>query len=305
MSIWIGGTAVGIAIGFAGGALIASAYGWRTAFFVTAAPGLLFAILAFRLREPLRGAAEQVGPTLAHAREASMSMLVKLLSIPTLRWTIFSQTAVFFVLGANAYWLPTALTRRFDMSVGAAGTLAGAVIVIGGLIGTLLGGWLADSRRKRSLAADLEVSIIGFVLGAILIVVALVAPFAIFLPAFLLTVVCLYLYTGPFAAIQQNVVVPTLRASAVTISQLIGHVFGDSYAAAAVGLLSDALGNLQTALLIVSPTLLLLGAALAAVALRSIARDTEQMDRAWAIRESEPGSARGVVEQVGHSRVAG
>jgi len=287
-SIWIAGTAIGIAVGFAGGGLIAAAYGWRAAFFVTAAPGLLFAILAFRLREPLRGAAESVGPAIAHASEASLHMLVKLLRIPTLRWTILSQTAVFFVLGANAYWLPTALTRRFDMSVGAAGALAGGVIVLGGLLGTLLGGWLADRRRRHAATADLEISIVGFMLGAVLIVVALVAPFGLFLPSFLLTVICLYLYTGPFGAIQQNVVVPTLRASAVTVGQLISHVFGDSYAAAVVGLLSDSLGSLQTALLVVSPTLLLVGAALAALALRSIQPDEVAMDKAWAARTLAP-----------------
>jgi MFS transporter, Spinster family, sphingosine-1-phosphate transporter len=287
-SIWIAGTAIGIAVGFAGGGLIAAAYGWRAAFFVTAAPGLVFAILAFRLREPLRGAAESVGPAIAHASEASLHMLVKLLRIPTLRWTILSQTAVFFVLGANAYWLPTALTRRFDMSVGAAGTLAGGVIVLGGLLGTLLGGWLADRRRRHAATADLEISIVGFMLGAVLIVVALVAPFGLFLPSFLLTVICLYLYTGPFGAIQQNVVVPTLRASAVTVGQLISHVFGDSYAAAVVGLLSDSLGSLQTALLVVSPTLLLVGAALAALALRSIQPDEVAMDKAWAKRGLTP-----------------
>ena len=33
---------------------------------------------------------------------------------------------MFFVLGANAYWLPTLLTRRFGMDVAEAGTLAGA-----------------------------------------------------------------------------------------------------------------------------------------------------------------------------------
>jgi MFS family permease len=287
-SIWIAGTAIGIAVGFAGGGLIAAAYGWRAAFFVTAAPGLVFAILAFRLREPLRGAAESVAPAVAHASEASLHMLVKLLRIPTLRWTILSQTAVFFVLGANAYWLPTALTRRFDMSVGAAGTLAGGVIVLGGLLGTLLGGWLADRRRRHAATADLEISIVGFMLGAVLIVVALVAPFGLFLPSFLLTVICLYLYTGPFGAIQQNVVVPTLRASAVTVGQLISHVFGDSYAAAVVGLLSDSLGSLQTALLVVSPTLLLVGAALAALALRSIQPDEVAMDKAWAKRGLTP-----------------
>ncbi len=221
MSIWSAGTAFGIAAGFAGGGILAAQFGWRSAFFVTAAPGLLFALLAFKMREPLRGAAEAQGPTMKTTQEASLRKMLDLLRIDTLRNTILSQTALFFVLTANAYWLPTLLTRRFGMSVGEAGTLAGGVIVLGGLIGTLLGGYLADWRRKRSHRADLEVSIVGFLLSGVLVSIALVAPAAWFLPVFLLAVVGLYLYSGPFTAIGQNVVVPSLRASAVTVTLLV------------------------------------------------------------------------------------
>jgi hypothetical protein len=70
---------------------------------------------------------------------------------------------------------------------------------------------------------------------------------------------------------------------------LIAHLFGDSYAAAAVGLLSDALGSLQMALLIVSPLLLLVAAVLACLALGSIQSDTTAMDHQWSNRQV-PGS---------------
>ena len=285
MSIWSAGTAFGIAAGFAGGGVLATRFGWRPAFFFTAAPGLLFALLAFGLREPLRGAAELEGPRLERTRDASVQKMLDLLHIGTLRNTIFSQTALFFVVGANAYWLPTLLTRRFGMTVGEAGTLSGGVIVLGGLIGTLVGGYVADWRRRQSARADLEVAIVGFLAAAVLVSAALVAPVEWFVPFFLLAVVCLYLYTGPFTAIGQNVVVPSLRASAVTVTLLIAHLFGDSYAAAAVGLLSDAVGSLQIALLIVSPVLLLVAAAMAALALSTIHADTERMERDWKQRQ--------------------
>jgi predicted MFS family arabinose efflux permease len=58
MSIWDAGSADGIAVGYAGGGLIASALGWWSAFFFTAIPGLILSVLAFTIREPLRGAAE-------------------------------------------------------------------------------------------------------------------------------------------------------------------------------------------------------------------------------------------------------
>ncbi len=290
MSIWSAGSAIGIALGFAGGGLIAASLGWRAAFFASAVPGVVFAILAFRLREPLRGSAEERGPRLERTTDASLKTMFGLLRIASLRWTILSQTALFFVLGADAYWLPTLLTRRFGMSVGQAGILSGAVIVLGGLVGTLLGGWVADWRRRSSARADLEVAIVGFVGAAVFVTIALVASAEVFVPAFLLAVVCLYLYSGPFSAIGQNVVLPSLRASAVTLTLLIAHLFGDSYAAAAVGLLSDALGSLQTALLIVSPLLFLVAAGLACLALSSIQADTNAMDERWSTRDM-PGSS--------------
>lgn len=65
---------------------------------------------------------------------------------------------------------------------------------------------------------------------------------------------------------------------------LVSHVFGDSHSTFDVGALSDAVGSLQTALLITSPTLLLVAAAVAATGLRSIARDTEAAETSWAQR---------------------
>jgi hypothetical protein len=172
------------------------------------------------------------------------------------------------------------------MDVAEAGTLAGGVIVVGGLVGTLVGGSAADWRRRRSPRADLEVAIVGFVSAAVLVGLALVVPATWFVPLFLLAVISLYLYTGPFTAIGQNVVVPSLRGSAVTLTLLIAHLFGDSYAPAAIGLLSDAIGSLQLALLIVSPALLLVAAGLASLALPSIHADTLNMNREWRARGS-------------------
>jgi hypothetical protein len=68
---------------------------------------------------------------------------------------------------------------------------------------------------------------------------------------------------------------------------LISHLFGDSHAPADVGWLSDRLHSLQLALLITSAPLLLLAAAVAATALRSVDRDSEIMERTWAEKGSE------------------
>jgi MFS family permease len=293
MSIWNAGTALGIAVGFAGGAFVAQHWGWRTAFFITAGPGLLFAVLAFNLREPLRGAAEERGPRLGVTEHANLGSLIALMRIRTLRAVILAQTALFFVLAANAFWLPVALSRRFGLGVAAAGSVAGGVIVIGGLLGTLLGGWLGDYRSRRHPRGNLEVGIAGFLLATVTITVALLTTsFSLFLVAFFLTVIFLYLYAGPFVAISQNIVVPSLRASATTLTLLIAHLLGDSYSTYVVGSLSKQLGSLTNALLLVSPALLLAAAAVAAMGLGSIERDTAAMEQAWA--GATPGEVPGV-----------
>jgi len=292
MSIWGAGSTVGIALGFAGGGYLADKFGWRAVFFIAGGPGLLFALLAYRMREPLRGAVER-GPSLAKTADAGLKQFLELLRIPTLRATIIAQTLLFFVLASNAFWLPTVLQRRFELSATKAGLLAGVVIVVGGLIGTLAGGWLADKRALTTPRAHLEVGIAGFVAGAVLVTIAILSPLNIgpvpvFVPMFLLAVIALYLYAGPFTALSQNVVSPGLRASAVTLLLFIAHVFGDSHSPFDVGLLSDWLGgNLQLALLITSPTLLILAAVAAAMGLKTVKQDTERMEQDWAARGAE------------------
>ncbi|MEA2655994.1 MAG: transporter, Spinster family, sphingosine-phosphate transporter, partial [Chloroflexota bacterium] len=134
MSIWGAGSTLGIAVGFAGGGYVAEKFGWRDAFFFAAVPGILFALLAFGMREPLRGSVEERGSAVKRTSEATLKTFVGLLRIPTLRAAILSQTVLYFVLASNAFWLPTLLNRRFGLSVSQAGLLAGVVLVLGGLI---------------------------------------------------------------------------------------------------------------------------------------------------------------------------
>ena len=298
MSIWGVGSTLGIAVGFAGGGYIADKFGWRNAFFFAAVPGLLFALLAFGLREPLRGSVEERGPAVRRTSDANLRTFLGLMRIPTLRATILSQTALYFVLASNAFWLPTLLVRRFDLSVSQAGLFAGIVLVLGGLVGTLAGGWIADRLARKNPAAHLQVGIVGFLIGAVFIVISLVAPLnigpiPIFVPAFLITVIALYLNAGPFTAVAQNVVSPALRASCVTMLLFVAHVFGDSHSTFDVGFLADRLGSLQAALLITSPTLLIVAAIIAATGLRSVRPDVQAMEDEWARRPAQAANAAG------------
>src|SRR5438270_481542 len=159
---------------------------------------LVYAVgtIPFGIWEPRRGAAEERGPTTRAAGAVTAGTVLNLLRIPTLRATIAAETALFFVLGGAAFWLPTYLSRQYGLGTGAAGTLAGGVLVLGLLAGSLVGGSVADRlTRRRAAASNLPVGIAGFVAGAVLVALALVMPnLILFVPMFLLGSGALYLY---------------------------------------------------------------------------------------------------------------
>ena len=82
-----------------------------------------------------------------------------------------------------------------------------------------------------------------------------------------------------------------LVPSSVTMLLFVSHVFGDSHSTFDVGFLADKLGSLQAALLITSPTLLIVAAILAATGLRSVRPDTQAMEDDWAKRPAQPAGA--------------
>src|SRR5260370_4483976 len=99
------------------------------ALLIAALPGGILRILAFPVREPLRGSMEKVGVAVSRTTDATARAFVNLMRIPTLRAAVLSQTVLYFVLASNAFWLPTLLHRRFDMSLTGAGMLSGGVLL--------------------------------------------------------------------------------------------------------------------------------------------------------------------------------
>jgi len=80
----------------------------------------------------------------------------------------------------------------------------------------------------------------------------------------------------------QNVTLPSLRASATSMSISFGRAFG-ALGPLAVGIVSDlAHRDLGLSLLLLTPTVFLLGAACFALALGSMKRDVEAMEESWA-----------------------
>jgi MFS transporter, Spinster family, sphingosine-1-phosphate transporter len=242
-------TPMGSALGYLVGGAVGEAYGWRVAFFVAGGPGLALAIVAMLLPEPTRGAMDDAAePGSASesgsASEPSMRETVRrLLRSPGWRIDTVGTTLMTFALGGLAAWMPTYLQRAHGLDLAQAGTGFGAVTVVAGLVGTLLGGWLGDRAQARGAGGYFRVSGVGLLLGAPFTVAMVLMPSAgAALAVAFVAELLLFLNTGPLNAALLASVPASMRARAVAINVLCIHALGDAISPPLMGLVSERWG---------------------------------------------------------------
>jgi MFS transporter, Spinster family, sphingosine-1-phosphate transporter len=281
---WVsGGLRAGVGIGLIGGGLVASRLGWRAAFLFAGVPGLFLAFLALRLKEPARGGSETVKATRPVGGEFSWMIYRGLLRIPTALAVIATVTFGFWVTAGIGYWIPIFVQRRFEVGVGQAGGIAGLPLLVGGLVGTFGGAWLVDRLTRRRASGAFEVTAAAFVLGAGFAAIAFsTRALPLFIASYLVMVTCLGVFIPALQAVAQSVILPTQRATGVTLALLLGNLLGNAIAPFAVGALSDAIGDLGRSLLIATVSACILAALASAAGIRNAGRDARRMDEAWA-----------------------
>jgi MFS family permease len=139
---------IGAALGYILGGTLGQAYGWKVPFYAAAAPGLLVVLLVWIfLREPARGASE---PLAIRPDRATLAGLTHNAAY----WTAtLGMAMMVFTLGGISVWMPTFLYRYGHYSLAGASQILGAITVVDGILGTWLGGWLAQRWLRRNKAA--------------------------------------------------------------------------------------------------------------------------------------------------------
>lgn len=236
---------VGAALGYLIGGAVASRWGWRSAFFVAGGPGLVLALVSLLIKEPAR--------TTTQERPNVRRDIGTLVRIPVYRKAVLGYCAYTAAIGAFSHWAPTFLVERYAgaLSLKTATFWFGIVTVVGGIVGTAVGGVLADAGKRRAPedAASLRSTelrkLFRLCAGASLIGAPLAAAcflsgshgtfFAIVGP----TEVVLFVATSPINALLLRSVPSELRASALALSIFAIHALGDFWSPALVGLLAD------------------------------------------------------------------
>ncbi len=269
MAIYAIGGNVGLLTGFAAGGYIAANYGWRTAFFVIGAPGLIVALLTLiSIKEPQRGASDGIDASTNEPSSFSGTMRF-LWTQPSFRWIIVGTTLVQFLGTGVINWLPSMLARTHGMVEDEVGLKLGLVIGVAGSIGTLVvGGIIADRLAKRDLRWGVWLVALGqlmLIAGYSLVLLAPTGDLAIL--AFLLPGVFATFFMGPILALTQALAPTNMRATAGAILLFVISLIGAGLGPVAVGAMSDLLepslgqDSLRTALWIAPITAVFAGIA--------------------------------------------
>lgn len=250
MSLYMLGGFAGTIVLSLGGPLLSAAYGWRAAFMLLAALGVImaFVYLRYAREKPQAGSASQL----------ALNDIAMLLRHP-LMWVCSAlQFVRFAVVTAYMVWLPSLLVVDRGMSVQHAGFVIAMAAAFTAPSNTL-GGYVSDRLRNPPL-------VIG---GALAVLACTAALLAITesLPLLLLLIavnsIFLQFYFGPLFMVPLEVLGPRIAGTATGFSNLFANI-GGFLTAWAMGAIKDQSGSFSAGFLTIS-VICVLGVALAAV----------------------------------------
>jgi MFS family permease len=234
LSIFYVAIPVGAALGYVAGGELGRLWGWRAPFFICAIPGLaLAALYGWVGTEPERGASDRVMPTLNRAT------VWGLFKNPAFLTATLGLAALTFAMGGISNWVAPFLERFAGLSVANAGLTVGAITVVDGIAGTLVGGWIAQRWLRTDHRALYLLSFWSVALTLPCGALVFFGPRAWAIPALFAAEFFLFLNTGPLNAAILNSVSAPVRATAVSINLFCIHCFGDTFSPTIIGAISD------------------------------------------------------------------
>jgi MFS family permease len=237
LSIYSFGIPLGTMIGAVAGGWLAKTYGWRIAFMVVGAPGVVMALLVkLIIKEPPRGHSDPAErPALAedvaaHAVGAAggswlgrefgqLGAVIGRLfgSWPVLNMVLGVTLASFAGYGAGQF-APPYFNRAFGLDYATVGLIFGLVGGFSAGVGTLAGGFVSDWASKRNAAWYSLTPAIGLAIATPIYILAYsqtnwrAAALILLIPG-----IFAYTYLGPTFGVVQNVVETRQRATATAV----------------------------------------------------------------------------------------
>jgi predicted MFS family arabinose efflux permease len=236
------GIPIGSGLGVFFGGWLASHLSWRSAFLIVGLAGLPAALLIKLLvPEPTRGRFDASQPQAAAPAEGVASALLRNPSF----WLLSFGAASGSILGYGLiFWLPSFFNRSFGLALEDVGWFYGSIVLVGGALGTWLGGSLGDRIGPSRPGGYALIPAVCFVITAPTFALGLFAPnlwICWLLFTFGQTLALAWL--GPVITAVQHLVLPSMRATASASFLFINNLIGIAFGIYFLGWLSDAMKN--------------------------------------------------------------
>ncbi len=239
LAIYSTGVHVGVLLGFVLGGLLAQAYGWRIAFMGVGIPGIVLAvILVFTVREPPRGRWESA--VQAAYKPDLKETLATLSSYRSFRYLAIGGGLTAFVGYGTGNFAPSFMVRNHGLEMGEVGIILAIFGGGGGMLGTILGGLLADKLGVKDKRWYLWVPAIAGALALPLGFPYLLASDLTVVIGFMFVVtIMINTYLGPLLAISHTLVPPAMRSLTSAVLFFVLNIIGLGLGPLTAGLLSD------------------------------------------------------------------
>jgi MFS family permease len=240
------GIPIGGLLGLIIGGIVNDLYGWRAAFMLVGAPGVLLAFILPRLISDPRRTSGDVSVTTGDVPAVSA------LSVADAAREIFTSKAYLYIFIAASFtaflsygkglWTISFFIRSHGFSTTEAGISMAVALGLSGIVGTWLGGKMADVFGKRDKRHLLTLPAIGMTVAAPLLFVSYwstdwrIAVAMLIIPTILNST-----YYGPAYGCVQGLVRREARAVAASLVVFGQNLIGLGLGPLAFGMLSDAL----------------------------------------------------------------
>ncbi len=238
------GIPIGGLLGLIIGGIVNDQYGWRIALMLVGMPGILLAfLLPLLIRDPRRCADS------AHFNTAESPVKAKL-SIKDAVREVFASKAYLYVFIAASFtaflsygkglWTISFFIRSHGLSTTEAGLAMAVALGISGIIGTWLGGKMADVFGKRDKRHILTLPAIGMAIAAPILFAGYWAEdWRIAVALLILPTILNSAYYGPAYGCVQGLVRPEARAIAASLVVFGQNLIGLGMGPLLFGMLSD------------------------------------------------------------------
>ena len=233
------GIPIGSALGVFFGGWLASHLSWRSAFIIVGLLGLPAALLIkFFIPEPERGRFDPPPPA-----DAPRSGVFQALARTPSFWLLSFGAASGSILGYGLiFWLPSFFNRSFGLPLDQVGWFYGSIVLVGGVLGTWLGGWFGDRIGSTRPGGYALIPAVCFLITAPTFALGLFAPnLTVAWILFTIGQMLALAWLGPVITAVQHIVLPSMRATASASFLFINNLIGIAFGIYFLGWMSDAM----------------------------------------------------------------